>query len=470
MKSQKMDTQPSIHENMTVNGSSNTVNGDIIARAAAANAAAMGRNRSNYQATFTSPIASPSPTRSSWMSAERGSLRTRRTSSYFGRPTMNGRRTTSTFKSNGHFESGDIVKEHYHSIKDRCHRELGVGIGFQLLDTSHADLRHWISNERLMRLPHKGSSWDRVLISAQHFADQVDRLGMEIESFAPDSFAASNLVFGQCLLLLEKVSMSTTLSSEFISSHKLQLGHENASALETAFALFYQIGIEISPLLRRESGSRQENILEASNEIMGHISQTFSQMLTIVADVTMALYGAIHRMAHVEQVSTKLDIYARFGHHIESFRASVRRCAHEMWRFVLERSGDDVEDVLVLQAWLAPQDTILAQLSYDHVNLASRAEEYTCTWLQAHLNSFFKGDDKCLLVQGKSGSGKTTMANWVVDRLQRPMNRVNISILSFFFSKFEIPVFSMDWLEIGTVCPLYPFIAGTAFHELALML
>lgn len=192
----------------------------------------------------------------------------------------------------------------------------------------------------------------------------------------------------------------------------------------------------MSPLLRRDAGGRQENILEASPEIMNYVSQTFSQMLTIVADVTMALYGAIHHMAHVEQNSAKLDIYARFGFHIESFRASVRGCAHEMWRFVLERSGDDADDVLVLQAWLAPQDTILAQLSYDHVNLASRAEEYTCTWLQAHLNSFFKRDDKCLLVQGKSGSGKTTMANWVVDRLQRPVNRTDISTLSFFFSKF----------------------------------
>lgn len=176
--------------------------------------------------------------------------------------------------------------------------------------------------------------------------------------------------------------------------------------------------------------------MEASTEIMDHVSQIFSQMLTIVADITMALYGAFHHMAHVDQGSTKLDIYSRFGYHIESFRASVRSCAHEMWRFVLEGSGDEADDVLVLQAWLAPQDSILAQLSYDHVNLASRAEEYTCTWLQAHLNSFFKGDDKCLLVQGKSGSGKTTMANWVVDRLQRPINRMDISTLSFFFSKY----------------------------------
>lgn len=213
MKPQKMDTQPSIHENMTVNKSPSQLDGDAIARAAATNAAAMSRNMSSFQATLTSPLASPPPTKSSWTSAAR------RTSSYFGRPTINGRRTTSTFKNNTYFESGDFVKQHYHSVKDRCQRELGVGASFHLLDTCHADLRHWISNERLTRLPHKGSSWDRVLISAQHSADQINRLGLEIESFAPDSFAASNLVFGQCLLLLEKVSMSASLFEQFFVAH-----------------------------------------------------------------------------------------------------------------------------------------------------------------------------------------------------------------------------------------------------------
>lgn len=219
----------------------------------------------------------------------------------------------------------------------------------------------------------------------------------------------------------------------------MQLGHENAAALETAFMLFYHIGLEISPLLRRDPRLRHGDVLQSSPEIMDNISKTFSNMLIIVADVSMAYYGAIHHMRHVEQDSLKLDIYARFGHHLESFRADVRRCAHEMWRFALERSGDDPDHVLALQAWLAPQDTVLALLSSDHVNLVSRAGEYTCTWLQAHLNSFFKGRNKCLFIRGKAGSGKTTMANWVVDRLQRPVSRKNISTLSFFFSKSAHP-------------------------------
>lgn len=208
----------------------------------------------------------------------------------------------------------------------------------------------------------------------------------------------------------------------------IQLGHENAAALDTAFTLFYQIGLEVAPLLGRDE------VLIASPQIMENVSRAFSDMVTIVADVAMAYYGAIHRLSG-EETSAKVDIYARFGHHMDNFRTRVRQCAYEIWRYVLERSMEDPEQVLVLQAWLAPQDTVLAMLSSDHVNLVSRAEEYTCTWMQPHLNTFFKGEDKCLLVQGKSGCGKTTLANWVVDRLQRPVSRRNISALSFFFSK-----------------------------------
>lgn len=92
-----------------------------------------------------------------------------------------------------------------------------------------------------MRLPHKGSSWDRVLIAALRFADQINRLAQEIESFAPDSCPASNLVSGQCLLLLEKVCMLIMISDvhSLFFFTKIQLGHGSAVALEKAFTLFY---------------------------------------------------------------------------------------------------------------------------------------------------------------------------------------------------------------------------------------
>lgn len=205
-----MDLQPSIQENMILDGTSEKLDSDAIVRAAAANAAAMNRNTNNYQASLAGPVQeSPSSRKSSWTSAEKGSLRIRQGRSYHNSNNATTRRTVSSFGASSHshlhshFESGDLVKEQYLSVKHRCQRELGAGVGLHVLDTCHTDLRHWITDERLMRLPHKGGSWDRVLISAQHFADQVECLSQAINSFASESASASNLVFGQCLLLLE---------------------------------------------------------------------------------------------------------------------------------------------------------------------------------------------------------------------------------------------------------------------------
>jgi len=123
---------------------------------------------------------------------------------------LNNKRFTSyTRRSNlvraatGQSSNTHVVKEQYTSVRQRAQRELGANVGLFAFDTSYAGLSDWIKQERMARLPHKGGSWDRVLIAAHYFAAQVSRLSDAIESFTPDCEAASNLLYGQCLVLLE---------------------------------------------------------------------------------------------------------------------------------------------------------------------------------------------------------------------------------------------------------------------------
>lgn len=170
----------------------------------------MRHNSDNYQASLSqdSPLQSPtSVMKTQYGSTEKGgSLRVRKGVSSFHNHHLNGRRVGSyRGSSTSYSDSADVVEEQYLHVRHRCQRELGVGMGLHVLDTSYPDLMEWIRDERLTRLPHKGGCWDRVLISAQHFADHVSGLGHAIEFFSPSSEAASNLVFGQCLLLLQRV-------------------------------------------------------------------------------------------------------------------------------------------------------------------------------------------------------------------------------------------------------------------------
>ncbi|KAI0858158.1 hypothetical protein F4860DRAFT_517061 [Xylaria cubensis] len=317
------------------------------------------------------------------------------------------RRSNLVRVASGQHASIHFVKEQYVSVRQRCQRELGANVGHSAFDTSHSGLTDWVKHERMARLPHKGGSWDRVLISAAYFAGQVNRLSEAIESFTPESEAASNLLYGQCLILLE-------------------LGHENAEALQTAFDLFYQLGLELSPLLRAE------NALRLAPSIMEDVARAFSELLNIVSGIAIGYYTAVHSSRHT---TTRLDIYATFGASIDNYRSRVQHCEYEIWNFELRTQGyDETVQIGALQEWLAPQDQVLAFLASNHISLATRPEEYTCIWFQSHLNQFFKSADKVLLVEGKPGSGKTTLANWVVNRLQRPIAGRVLPTLSFFFN------------------------------------
>lgn len=211
LRSSKVDTQQYGSEQMTADGSgSSALDGAAIARAAAANAAAMSRNSSAYQSsTAAQSTITPSSPKSSF-SEMGGSLNVRKGVSSLGK------RVNSMFRGSSTSESAEIVREQYISVRNRCQREMGASMSHNVLDTSLSDLHEWIRNERLTTLPHKGGSWDRVLISAHHFAEQVCRLSEAIENFAPESGVASNLVFGQCLLLLEKVSILDHLVMMFV--------------------------------------------------------------------------------------------------------------------------------------------------------------------------------------------------------------------------------------------------------------
>ncbi|RYP50224.1 hypothetical protein DL768_004208 [Monosporascus sp. mg162] len=327
-----------------------------------------------------SPVLSPSPSF--------GSIRVNK------RASSHAKRVNVTRGSNGHMTTINFVKEQYASVRQRCRRDLGAGVDLYAFDTSHAGFLEWIRNERITRLPHKGGSWDRVLIAAQYFALQVNRLRDAIESFTPECGAASHLVYGQCLLLLE-------------------------------------FGLELSPLLKAE------HTLVLVPSIMENIGRAFSELLSIVAGVAIAFYSAVHG----GRQSTRLDIYATFSGPIENFRSRVERCTREMWTSKLRSHGYDDDDHFdLLRKWLAPQDSVLAFLASNRINLTSPPEEYTCTWFQPHLNQFFKNNEKVLVVEGKSGSGKTTLANWVVNRLQRPMYGRELSTLSFFYGELPFVV------------------------------
>lgn len=101
------------------------------------------------------------------------------------------------------FKKHEYVRDEHVVIRRRAQHELGANISTRVINTSYTELLEWIRSERLTRLPHKASGWDRVLSAAQYFAEQVHGFEAAVEAFTDESSAAAQFIYGQSLLLLE---------------------------------------------------------------------------------------------------------------------------------------------------------------------------------------------------------------------------------------------------------------------------
>jgi hypothetical protein len=96
-----------------------------------------------------------------------------------------------------------FVQESAISMRKRSMAELGAGVYQSISDVSYVNFLEWIRSERLTTLPHKGSRWDKVLIRALYFAEQLHSFDQAIQSFALDSSAAAAVGYGHARFLLE---------------------------------------------------------------------------------------------------------------------------------------------------------------------------------------------------------------------------------------------------------------------------
>ncbi|XPS69175.1 hypothetical protein M3J09_001452 [Ascochyta lentis] len=305
--------------------------------------------------------------------------------------------------SGGGYKIG-FVQESAMSLRKKSMADLGAGVHQSISDVSYVDFLEWIRSERLTTLPHKGSRWDKVLIRALYFAEQLHNFDQAIQSFALDSQAAAAVGYGHARLLLE-------------------LGHENSSALDKAFSVLYKFSLSFSSVLRRSE------LLAATAEIREQLCLLYTDLISLVVDVSIRFYKTVNGMS---SGSASLDIFELFGETIEGFRTRQDSVIELIWESQIENEDfEDGEalDVKVLSRWLSPQDRVLATLNRDHSFFVDQQVEMTCIWFQKHLTRFLQSEKSFLLVTGQPGSGKTTLAGSIVERLQRPVNRKQVDTL-----------------------------------------
>lgn len=61
----------------------------------------------------------------------------------------------------------------------------------------------FVASDRLRRVPHRGSRWDKILRWAEYFAIQISTLYESVEPFTPNSTETARLIWQSCQTLLQ---------------------------------------------------------------------------------------------------------------------------------------------------------------------------------------------------------------------------------------------------------------------------
>ncbi|KAF2144333.1 uncharacterized protein K452DRAFT_246663, partial [Aplosporella prunicola CBS 121167] len=121
---------------------------------------------------------------------------------------------------------------------------------------------------------------------------------------------------------------------------------------------------------------------------------------------------------------------ATFGRAATVFFEHRDSLANAFWTTQLGKESSMIEDI---RQFLSPNDTIAKELVSNRLGTCSRHEEFTCEWFDTPLKDFFRfGQENVFLITGKSGCGKSVLAEWIVERLRRRQGRLRCDVISYF--------------------------------------
>ena len=274
----------------------------------------------------------------------------------------------------------------------------------------HIDLNAYldhISEERLIHMPRKGSKWDRVLKAAEYFGLQISSFGDFVSDFIPDSKFAVHTALASCHLLLE-------------------LGHNQAAALEATFGALYEFGLLLAESLERH------DLFGASDAIKEDLGDVFSGLVSLVGDI--AVYYR-QRISTMPGSSATIDFDGTFGKTISKIWVKKEHLSNHMWALTLRQKPYSL-NIDTIRHCLSPAHRSARAVIYDRLVSRNERTEGTCEWIQGHLLDFLRSNDKILTITGAEGSGKSTLSGWMQDRLRAPLGRQSYGTISYTFGEF----------------------------------
>ncbi|KAI1466225.1 uncharacterized protein F4812DRAFT_100514 [Daldinia caldariorum] len=250
----------------------------------------------------------------------------------------------------------------------------------------------YIADRRRTHIPKRGSQWDQVLKEAEFFGLQIDEFTLAVEDFIVDSTTVRDTALASCYLLLE-------------------LGCDQAQALEPTFNTLYELGQLLANTLELRS------LFTLSDGIANSLGEIVVCLVRLLGDITVFYHQRVSRLS---QTSRTIQFDLEFGNQLEEICSKRVQLINTIWSYKLG-SAHTGNDVALLHRDLGSTRAHIKSYLYGRIQEKKRRTEGTCEWLEDDLFDFLENGEKILAVTGIAGCGKSMLAGWVRDQLERPI-------------------------------------------------
>ncbi|KAL7941491.1 hypothetical protein V8C42DRAFT_360741 [Trichoderma barbatum] len=316
----------------------------------------------------------------------------------------------------------------------------------------------FIADERLMRMPDRGSAWDRVLHAAQYFGLHISKFGDTVDAFNSGEVFDSSLheaetngfvngaakndkaffsgesidaFFNGKKNTVEVNRARDLVSAALASSHALlEIGHAQAQALLPTFTALYEFSVLLTDI------TRIHNLHMPSEAIRNDATKTFNNLVTLLSKIAAVYRQKISDLKPGSRAH--IDFDASFGPQIQEIWRSKEALSDAIWKHKLQEVDPSVTVEQLRWKLQYPYNYSVTNRIYEKVGDYHAPPSKTCYWLKDILSNFFNGEEQLLCLTGEESTGKSFLSRWVEERLARPLNVKSYHVLRYTFP-FDSP-------------------------------
>lgn len=177
--------------------------------------------------------------------------------------------------------------------------------------------------------------------------------------------------------------------------------------------------------------ARSRELFGATDPIRESLGDIHADLVHLVGRIAIVYR---QRISGMTTSTVSIDFDGEFGPAIRRIWSAKDRLTRNVWKQQLHVKQCHA-DLDFVQRRLSPVEPSIKSLIKGRLADKSERAEGTCVWVQSHLLDFLRSSDNVLTISGAAGTGKSMLASWMKERLQRPLGRVAYEALSYTFSE-----------------------------------